>query len=56
MLIFLVIDFVFPSNLEVLPCSSYNNGWTHTTLKKNNLNIDYEYEKSFKNLTLAMLT
>lgn len=57
MLIFLVIDFVFPSNLEVLPCSSYNNGWTHTTCKKkNNLNIDYEYEKSFKNLTLAMLT
>lgn len=34
MLIFLVIDFVFPSNLEVLPCSSYYNGWTHTTCKK----------------------
>lgn len=34
MLIFLAIDFVFPSNLEVLPCSSYNNGWTHTTCKK----------------------
>lgn len=55
MLIFFVIDFVFFLNFEVFLCLLYYNGWIYIICKKDNLNIDYEYEKSFKNLILVML-
>lgn len=47
MLIFFVIDFVFFLNFEVFLCLLYYNGWIYIICKKDNLNIDYEYEKSF---------
>lgn len=57
MLIFLVINVVFPSKFEVLPCSSCHNGRTHATYRKKlNLDIDYEYENDLKNLTFARYT